>query len=127
MRLNEVTLHSWDARVGIDAGATADEAAAVLLLELLAGELGFMLGFTAKAEALAEPATVVIGDHLLVVDGSVRLRAAAGTAPTATFMGPAEAALRLLAGRLDPAYTPEGVEVTGNVTLADLRRVFPGY
>ena len=76
MRLNEVTLHGWDARVGIDAGATADEAAAVLLLELLAGELGFMLGFTGKAEALAEPATVVIGDHLLVVDGSVRLRAA---------------------------------------------------
>ncbi len=32
-----------------------------------------------------------------------------------------------MAGRLSPEHTPDGVAVTGNVTLDDLRRVFPGY
>ena len=49
------------------------------------------------------------------------------TGPTATFDGPSEAAVRLLSGRLAPEHTPEGVRVSGNVDLADLRRVFPGY
>ena len=33
----------------------------------------------------------------------------------------------MLSGRLRPELTPEAVEVTGNVTLDDLRQVFPGY
>ena len=52
---------------------------------------------------------------------------ATATDATATFAGPLEAALRLLGGRLAPASTPADVDVTGNVTLDDLRRVFPGY
>ncbi len=48
-------------------------------------------------------------------------------APTATFTGPLEAAMRLIAGRLGPTHTPSDVTVTGNVTLEDLRAVFPGY
>jgi len=47
--------------------------------------------------------------------------------PTATFDGPLEVGIRLLSGRLKPQYTPAGVEVTGNVSLEDLRKVFPGY
>ena len=40
---------------------------------------------------------------------------------------PAEALLRLLAGRLDEAHTPDTVTITsGVVTLEQLRRVFPG-
>jgi hypothetical protein len=35
--------------------------------------------------------------------------------------------LRLIGGRLSPAHTPPGVEVIGDVTLDDLRAVFPGY
>ena len=34
---------------------------------------------------------------------------------TATYAGPLEAAVRLLAGRLAPEHTPETAEVTGNV------------
>ena len=48
-------------------------------------------------------------------------------AVTATFTGPLESAVRLLGGRLTPKYTPEGVEVSGNVTLDELRAVFPGF
>jgi hypothetical protein len=40
---------------------------------------------------------------------------------------PAEAWLRLLAGRLSPQYTPEGIETTGAASLETLRQVFPGY
>jgi hypothetical protein len=39
---------------------------------------------------------------------------------------PAEELLRLLAGRLDEARTPDTVTITSNVvTLEQLRRVFP--
>ena len=47
--------------------------------------------------------------------------------PTATFTGPLEAAIRLLSGRLTAQHTADDVHVSGNVTLDDLRRVFPGY
>ena len=46
---------------------------------------------------------------------------------TATFDGPLEAGIRLMAGRLRPEHTPAGIEVTGDVTLDELRKVFPGY
>jgi hypothetical protein len=32
-----------------------------------------------------------------------------------------------MAGRLTAPYTPDDVDVTGNVSLDDVRRVFPGY
>jgi len=35
--------------------------------------------------------------------------------------------LRLIGGRLAPAHTPAGVEVIGDVSLDELRAVFPGY
>jgi len=127
MRLNESTLHSWDARVALDPDAAVPEDAAQLLLEHLAGDLSFMTGFTAKAEALAKPATVQVSGGIgLVIADKVGVTTAV-TNPTATFVGPLDAVLRLIGGRLTPAHTPAGVEVIGDVTLDDLRAVFPGY
>src|SRR6185437_14593337 len=102
--------------------------AAQLLLEHLAGDLGFMTGFTAKAEALAKPATVQVNDGSigLVIADKVSVTPAV-TNPTATFVGPLDAVLRLIGGRLTPAHTAARVEVIGDVTLDDLRAVFPGY
>ena len=68
-----------------------------------------------------------IDGYQLVIDEGVRMVQGAAEGATATFRGPLEAAVRLLSGRLQPEYTPENVSVTGNVTLEDLRRVFPGY
>ena len=48
-------------------------------------------------------------------------------APTANLVAEPEELVRLLSGRLRPEHTPADVAVTGNVTLEDLRRVFPGY
>ena len=127
MRLNEVALHTWDVTAGLDPEATVDGEAAELLLDLYAGPLGFMLGFSGKPDALAEPAVVALEGRGLIVTDAVSIEEEAPMAPTATFTGHAEAALRLLGGRLTAAYTPETVAVTGNVTLDDLRAVFPGY
>ena len=63
----------------------------------------------------------------MLVEEHVSVTASGSADPTAAFRGTPEAALRLLAGRLKAPYLPDGVEVTGNVTLDDLRRVFPGY
>ena len=47
--------------------------------------------------------------------------------PDVTLTLPAEAWLRLATGRLRPEHTPDSVAVTGDLSLDDLRRVFPGY
>jgi len=128
MRANESVLHSWDVRVALDPDAALAEGAAEVLAEHLAGDLSFLLGFTAKADALAAPATVEIKgrDLGIVIADKVSLSTAV-TGPTATFVGPLEAVIRLVAGRLTAAHTPEEVQVEGALSLDDLRRVFPGY
>jgi uncharacterized protein (TIGR03083 family) len=128
MRLNETAQHAWDVRVALDPAATVDAEAAEVLLEHFTDGLGFLLGFLGKPEHLSEPARVRLQDTdvVIAIDGQVSASRPA-TDATATFSGEPEAAIRLLGGRLTAPYTPEGVEVSGNVTLDDLRRVFPGF
>jgi uncharacterized protein (TIGR03083 family) len=126
MRLNEQTLHGWDARVGVDPAAGLSNAGAELILGHYAGAMSFLLGFVGKADQVSEPVRVAVGSHTIVIGDSVALEAGSDGA-TATYDGPLEAAVRLVAGRLSPEHTPAAVEVTGNVTLDDLRKVFPGY
>lgn len=128
MRLNEAVQHGWDVRVGLDPTAVIAESTAAVLAEHFAGGLGFLLGFTGKADALASPAVIDLRDagYALHVQDRVRLTGATGES-TATFIGPLESAVRLFGGRLSPKYTPDAVDVVGNLTLDDLRRVFPGY
>ena len=127
MRLNEAAQHAWDVRVALDRAATVDPTSAEVLLEHFSGGLGFLLGFIGKAEHLSEPT----GSGSRTPTWSSRSTSRSAWRPrpraTATFTGAPEAAIRLIGGRLTAPYTPEGVEVTGNATLDDLRRVFPGY
>lgn len=128
MRLNEAAQHSWDVRVGSDGDAVIDDATATLLLDHLAEGLGFMLGFTAKADQVSQPVLVDLTalQHDLSIDGTVSL-VPGGGATTATFAGSPDAVARLVSGRLTAAHTPADVSVSGDVGLDDLRRVFPGY
>lgn len=125
MRLNEVANHAWDVRVGVDTSATVDPESADLLVELFGGPLSFLLGFTAKADEIERDVRVAIPGGVLEITDVVSVSDSVDD-PTATFDGPAEAVVRLLSGRLGPAHAT-GVSVTGNVTLDDLRKVFPGY
>jgi uncharacterized protein (TIGR03083 family) len=128
MRLNEAAQHSWDVRVSLDPAAAISTDTAELLLEHFATGMAFLLRFTAKADVLGRPAVVELDSsgYQIVVADSVRLVPSAPPA-AAIFTGPIEAAVRLLAGRLTPEYTPAAVVVTGEVSLDELRRVFPGY
>lgn len=127
MRLNETSAHAWDVRVAFDPEAGIEPASAPLVLEHLAGGLGFMLDFAAKPQALSEPATLALDGFTISFADTVDLKVGTPAGASATFDGPVEAAVRLLSGRLRPEYTSDGVEVTGNVTLDELRKVFPGY
>jgi uncharacterized protein (TIGR03083 family) len=128
MRLNEVAHHSWDVRVATDPEAGLHTVSAAVLPEHLSGDLGFLLGFIGKADQVSDPVVLALGDSgfSIAVDDTVSV-AASAEAATATFAGPTEAALRLMTGRLGPSYTPSDVSVTGNVTLDQLRAVFPGF
>lgn len=125
MRLSEVANHSWDVRVGVDPDARVEAGSAEVLLDLLAGPVGFMLSFLAKPAELANPVSVGVPGGGLVIDDAVTVVPHL-EAPSATFDGPAEAFVRLLSGRLKAPYD-QGVTVEGAVTLDDLRRVFPGF
>ncbi|MGI8667381.1 MAG: maleylpyruvate isomerase family mycothiol-dependent enzyme [Jatrophihabitans sp.] len=128
MRLHESAQHSWDVRVPRDPAAGLLPGSASVLAELFSGELAFLLGFLGKAALTAGPVQLEIvgsGYGLSIAD-SVALVSTVER-PTASFTGPLEAAIRLIAGRLGPAHTPGGLTVTGNITLKDLRTVFPGF
>jgi uncharacterized protein (TIGR03083 family) len=125
VRLNEVANHAWDVRVGVDPSATLDPDSAELLIELFAGPLAFLLGFTGKADQVDHEVRLVIPGGGIAITNAVAVTAAVED-PTATFEGPAEAVVRLLSGRLGTDHAA-GVNVTGNITLNDLRNVFPGY
>ncbi len=133
LRLNEAAQHSWDVRVALDPSAAIAADTATVVAEHFAGDLSFLLGFTSKADALAQAAVVDVPDagFILAIADDVTLTTAPPSTPapgpTATFTGPPEALVRLLGGRLTPRFTPSEVAVTGNVTLDDLRRVFPGF
>ena len=126
MRLNEAALHAWDVEVGLDPAATLSEESAALLLRHFAETMSFLLGFVGKPEGAPE-VRVALDDYSIVIgaDG-VHLEPGIGDA-TAKFEGQLEAGIRLLAGRLKPAYTPAGVDVSGDIGLDELRKVFPGY
>ena len=64
MRLNESSLHSWDARVAVDPGAGLDEESAALLAQHFSGELGFLLGFVGKADQLSQQAVVALDGYV---------------------------------------------------------------
>ncbi|MGK3208511.1 maleylpyruvate isomerase family mycothiol-dependent enzyme [Amycolatopsis sp. MEPSY49] len=125
MRLSEVANHSWDVRVAFDPAAGVDAGSAEVLVDLLTGPIGFMVGFLAKPAELAQPASVAVPGGGLVIDDAVTVVDHLES-PSATFTGSAEAFVRLLSGRLKAPYD-SGVTVEGNITLDDLRRVFPGF
>jgi uncharacterized protein (TIGR03083 family) len=129
LRLNEFALHSWDVRAFLDSDAVIESSAVPLGLEILPGFLPFL----AKPEHLGRSATLRVDlTHpsqrfgLALTPDGARITDLPPE-PTGTLALPAEAWLRLVTGRLRREYTPATVAVDGPVTLADLRRVFPGF
>ncbi len=92
-----------------------------------------MFGFLGHADALERRAGT-LAVHLSEPDRALRrrdrrrdrARPTSRARPDGVLTAPAEAWLRLIAGRLGPEYTPASVTVTGDlVSLADLRAGLP--
>ncbi|MEV4767511.1 maleylpyruvate isomerase family mycothiol-dependent enzyme [Micromonospora chokoriensis] len=128
-RLVEFALHQWDAEVAFNTFAAVTPGAVALLLD----QVGGMLSWTSRPQELAgREATLLLRLHAPERTYGLRLGETveivdAPEQPDGELVAPAEAWLRLAVGRLGPAYTPDGVRVTGPVTLDDLRRVFVGF
>ncbi len=126
LRLGEHALHTWDIAVALDPAATVAPDAVELLIDTLP-QRAAAAGTPVPG---GRPVEVVTSDPLrtyrLTLDPAVTLTArddVTPDAPVARF--PAEAFLRLVAGRLDPEHTPLGVDAADR--LDELRQAFPGF
>lgn len=122
LRLGEHTLHTWDIAVALDPAAVLLPDAVTLLIDTLpnmAAQAGLPVpGAAPVAVAVTDPTR----SFALTLDPAVTLTPATA-APDATI--PAEAFIRLVAGRLDPDHTPLGVDAGDR--LDQLRQAFPGF
>jgi len=125
MRLGEHAVHTWDIAVVLDETAAVAPDAVVLLIDTL-GQLVARLGNPTGVPLRVAIHTTDPGrDFLLDIGDSVVLSPTDGDAGEADLRIPAEALLRLVYGRLDPAHSPP-IEA-GGVDLDALRSVFPGF
>mgnify|MGYP001398948644 CR=1 FL=1 len=125
LRLNEHAVHTWDVAVVLDPTATIGAEAVGPVVDNLA----LVAGFSGKADGLSGVVQVTTTDpgreFTLTFGPTVSLQPGRAEAPVAELALPAEAFIRLVYGRLDPAHTPP-VTATG-IALDDLRRAFPGF
>ena len=124
LRVGEHAVHTWDVVVALDPAATVAPDAVELLVETLERTAG-----RAKADGTKRRIHVVTSSPerqlTLETGDSVKLVAFEPDDYEAELELPAEALLRLVYGRLDPAHTPP-LEARG-VDLDELRAVFPGF
>jgi uncharacterized protein (TIGR03083 family) len=125
-RLSEQSVHAWDVEVALDSTVTIPAAEVELLwdrLDLIVTR--FRDGDVLQRLAPKQLAVELPGRTLtLDLNTGLNLRDNAPTDPAATVAGPAEALVRLVYGRHRPE---DGVTVTGDLTLHDMRRLFPGF
>jgi uncharacterized protein (TIGR03083 family) len=127
MRLSEHAVHSWDIAVALDPAATVAPESAGLVVDTL----GQLAAWTGKADGTKRRLHVSTSapqrQFILETGEAVTLGPSAdeeGEEPLPELRLPAEALIRLVYGRLDPAHTPP-VETRG-VDLDELRPMFPG-
>lgn len=125
LRAGEQVVHAWDVLVTLDPTTTLEPAAVGLLL----GQLSRLAlrGKPVDTEQLIALTTEDPSHHVLLSighDGPTISEVGEGDIK-ATLRLPAEALIRLIYGRLDPAHTPP-VQTEG-VDLNLLRAAFPGF
>jgi uncharacterized protein (TIGR03083 family) len=127
LRLNEHALHTWDIEVVLDPNAALPADAAALIVD----QLGMIAQWTAKPTGVEHSVQVHTVDptrDFTIALGAEHV-ALTPYEPTVAnrdvpnLVIPAEAFVRLVYGRLDPAHTPP---VRGDADLDELRRAFPG-
>ncbi len=128
MRLSEQALHTWDIAVARDSRAALAGDAVELILDTLPG---FAPRIGLAGQNLSVHVTTYDPDRRFRLDAGPEGVSLSPDAPSPLPSGsavlrlPAEAFIRLVAGRLDDEHTPAAE--TENVDLATLRRIFPGF
>jgi uncharacterized protein (TIGR03083 family) len=125
MRLGEHAVHTWDVAVALDPAATLAPDAVGLLVDTL-GQLVARAGKPGGPQRRLHVSTSSPVRHFTLETGEkVTLTPSEYTEGLPELALPAEALIRLVYGRLDPAHTPP-VE-TRRADLDGLRQVFPGF
>jgi uncharacterized protein (TIGR03083 family) len=127
MRLSEHAIHSWDVAVALDPAARVAPEAVGLIVDTL-GPLAARSGRPDGSKLRLSVSTSSPERHFILESGetvTLAPSAAGEDAELPELRLPAEALVRLVYGRLDPAHTPP-VETRG-VDLDELRRLFPGF
>jgi uncharacterized protein (TIGR03083 family) len=125
MRLGEHAVHTWDVAVALDPAATV----APVAVRLLVDALGPVAARSGKPGGTVRRLNIVTSsperNFILEAGETVSLEAGEREEGLPELRLPAEALVRLVYGRLDPAHTPP-VE-TRDVDLDELRQMFPGF
>jgi uncharacterized protein (TIGR03083 family) len=124
MRLSEHAIHSWDVAVALDPAARVAPDAVGLLVDtlgLLASRAGKPDGEKRRLRVLTSGPS---RQYVLESGETITLVPAENEESLPELRLPAEALVRLVYGRLDPAHTP-AIDTQG-VDLEGLRRLFPG-
>jgi uncharacterized protein (TIGR03083 family) len=125
MRLGEHAVHTWDVAVALDPAATLAPDAVGLLIDTL-GQLAARAGKPGGIQRRLHVSTSSPVRHFTLETGDKVTLVASEYSEGLPELGlPAEAFVRLVYGRLDPAHTPP-VE-TRRADLDELRQVFPGF
>jgi uncharacterized protein (TIGR03083 family) len=125
MRLSEHAVHSWDVAVALDPAAKIAQDAVDLLIDGLP-ETAARVGKRAERPAVIAVATTNPTRQFTLDTGGVRLEP--GETPSVNSLTlTAEALVRLVYGRLDESWPAADEVVADNVSLRDLRAVFPGF
>ncbi|HWE54917.1 MAG TPA: maleylpyruvate isomerase family mycothiol-dependent enzyme [Acidimicrobiales bacterium] len=129
MRLSEVGLHRWDIDVAFAATPEVADYLVAVVIQSLPAFAGYFAKPIGRDARVSFHTTKPDGHYLLELneDGATFAQAPADTDSGTTVNLPAESLLRLTSGRLRPDHTPVSVRVTGDLSLDDLRRIFPGY
>ncbi|MFI5844267.1 maleylpyruvate isomerase N-terminal domain-containing protein [Catenuloplanes sp. NPDC051500] len=129
LRLSEFAFHRWDVEATFDTGAQIMAPAVPELID----QVGGMASWLSKPESLnGKEYTLAV--RLTDLDRTLGLQLGeqiaktdAPETPDGTLTLTSESLIRLIFGRLKPPYGVDAVEITGPLSLDDLRRVFPGF
>jgi uncharacterized protein (TIGR03083 family) len=125
MRFSEHAVHTWDVAVALDPSATLRPDAVGLIIDTL-GQLAAWAGKPDGKQRRVRVSTTDPERHFILQSTAeaVTLTAPDGDESLPELRLPAEAFIRLVYGRLDPAHTPAAE--TAGVDLDELRPIFPG-
>lgn len=125
MRLGEHAMHTWDVAVALDPAATLAPDAVGLLIDTIGEVAARAARPGGQQRRLRVSTSSPVRHYVLDIGETATLAPAEGDGAGPELALPAEAFIRLVYGRLDPAHTPSAE--TRDVDLDELRRVFPGF